>query len=60
MNLIGVSGAVGKTVTSHLVHSILEKAGHSSGLSTSIEIRNGDSRSQSPGPDTNQFSGDCK
>ena len=41
MTTIGVSGTDGKTVTSHLIHSILQQAGHSTGLSTSIESRLG-------------------
>jgi UDP-N-acetylmuramoyl-L-alanyl-D-glutamate--2,6-diaminopimelate ligase len=38
---IGVSGTDGKTVTAHLIHSILQSAGNSAGLSSSIETRFG-------------------
>ena len=34
---IGVSGTDGKTVTAHLIHSVLKVAGHEPGLSTSIK-----------------------
>ena len=50
VNLIGVAGSVGKTVTSHLIHSILEIAGRKAGLSSSIEVRCGDAHRQLPGP----------
>ena len=41
MTTVGVSGTDGKTVTSHLIHSILQQAGHQVGLATSIESRLG-------------------
>ena len=36
---IGISGSVGKSVTSHLIYAILKKSGLESGLSSSIETR---------------------
>ena len=38
LTTIGVSGSVGKTVTSHLVHSIFETAGHNTGRSSSLGV----------------------
>ena len=38
LTTIGVSGSVGKTVTSHLVQSILEVVGHTTGRSTSLGV----------------------
>ena len=48
MTTIGVTGTDGKTVTSHLIHSILTAAGHPSGLATSIESRLGTSTADPP------------
>ena len=38
LTTIGVSGSVGKTITSHLVQSILEVAGHTTGRSSSLGV----------------------
>ena len=43
MNTIGVTGTAGKTIVTHLVHSILECAGQATGLRSSIEVCFGDS-----------------
>ena len=48
MNLIGVAGSVGKTVTSHLVQNILENSGRRTGIAGSIELRCGDYHRQEP------------
>ena len=45
---IGVSGSDGKTVTSHLLRSILQVAGNKSGLATSMEVDLGASVSSIP------------
>ncbi|MCH2182923.1 MAG: Mur ligase domain-containing protein [Mariniblastus sp.] len=44
MTTIGVSGTDGKTVTSHLIHSVIQAAGHRAGLATSIESQLGSLR----------------
>lgn len=41
ISTIGVSGSDGKTVTSHLIRSMMETAGHEVGLLTSIENKIG-------------------
>jgi len=51
---IGVSGTDGKTITSHLIASILEVAGHRTGIHSSIGVRSGGNgpiyRASSPNP----------
>jgi UDP-N-acetylmuramoyl-L-alanyl-D-glutamate--2,6-diaminopimelate ligase len=38
LTTVGVSGSVGKTITTHLVQSILEVAGHATGRSSSLGV----------------------
>ncbi|MEM9411122.1 MAG: UDP-N-acetylmuramyl-tripeptide synthetase [Planctomycetota bacterium] len=42
MSTIGVTGTAGKTVTSHLIHSILQSAGLAPGMTSSITTRYAD------------------
>ncbi len=44
MNLIGVTGTNGKTTTTYLIKSILDKAGHKVGIVGTIENRIGDKK----------------
>lgn len=44
MTTIGITGTAGKTVTAHLLESILKQSGRTVGLSSSIETRFGDTR----------------
>lgn len=48
LSTIGVSGSDGKTVTSHLIRSVLNRAKHRTGLSTSIEVDFGNIRQGVP------------
>ena len=52
MTTIGVSGTDGKTVTSHLIHSVIQAAGHRAGLTSSIESQLGSLRLP-PSPSVN-------
>ena len=42
MKVIGVTGTNGKTTTTHIIQSIMEQAGHPTGVIGTIEIRMGD------------------
>ena len=53
LTTVGVSGSVGKTVTSHLVQSILTVAGFESGRSTTLGVSFGKNRSTLPRQDFN-------
>jgi UDP-N-acetylmuramoyl-L-alanyl-D-glutamate--2,6-diaminopimelate ligase len=48
LSTIGVSGSDGKTVTSHLIRSVLDRAKYRTGLSTSIEVDFGNVRQGVP------------
>ena len=48
LTTIGVSGSDGKTVTSHLIRSILKEAGREAGLVSSAEVNLGDGRKSVP------------
>ncbi len=53
LSSIAISGSDGKTVTSHLVRSILSRAGHKTGLSSSIEVDLGMGRQSVPARELN-------
>ena len=50
---IGVSGSDGKTVTSHLIRSILSEAGRETGLISSLEVNLGDGKKSVPSEQIN-------
>ena len=53
LSTIGVSGSDGKTVTSHLIRSILIEAGRESGLVSSLEVSLGNNRKSVPSTQIN-------
>lgn len=48
LSTIGVSGSDGKTVTSHLIRSILKESGRETGLVSSLEVSLGNKRKSVP------------
>ena len=48
LSTVGVSGSDGKTVTSHLIRSILKEAGRQTGLVSSLEVNLGDGKKSVP------------
>ena len=44
LTVIGITGTKGKTTTSYMIHDMLEKAGHKTGLVGTIEIIDGKNR----------------
>lgn len=50
---VGVSGSDGKTVTSHLIRSVLKEAGRETGLVSSLEVSLGNGRTSIPSTQIN-------
>ena len=48
LSTVGVSGSDGKTVTSHLIRSVLKEAGRETGLVSSLEVSLGNGRTSVP------------